>query len=135
MEKTKQDTAQRAEVEALQAAQTEDGGGDSENTGPEDLVLRFSNPYKFGGMEYNDVDLSGLENVTAGVLENVGKIVSKKNPSLNPALQEMSLVFCPHLAQRVSRLPLEFFAGLPAKEAIKLKSLITTFLYGGGGEG
>ena len=134
MEKIKQDTAQQAEMEALQAAQAEDGTEDAEATEPEDLALRFAKPYKFGGMEYTEVDLSGLEDVTAGVLENVGKIVAKKNPGMNPALQEMSLTFCTYLAQRVAKLPLEFFTGLPAKEAIKLKALITNFLYAGDGE-
>lgn len=134
MEKTKQDTAQQAEMEAMQAAQAEDGTEDAEATEPEDLVLRFAKPYKFGGMEYTEVDLSGLEDVTAGVLENVGKIVAKKNHGMNPALQEMTLTFCTYLAQRVAKLPLEFFTGLPAKEAIKLKALVTNFLYAGDGE-
>ena len=80
------------------------------------------------------MDLSGLEDVTAGVLENVGKIAAKKNPGMNPALQEMSLTFCTCLAQRVAKLPLEFFEKLPAREAIKLKALVTNFLYGGDGE-
>lgn len=134
MEKNKKDNAQQAEMEALQAAQAENGTEDVENTEPEDLVLRFAKPYKFGGMEYTEVDLSGLEDVTAGVLENVGKIVAKKNPGMNPALQEMSLTFCTYLAQRVAKLPMEFFTGLPAKEAIKLKALVTNFLYAGDGE-
>lgn len=134
MEKNKKDTTQQAEMEAMQAAQAEAGAEDAEDTEPEDLVLRFSKPYKFGGVEYTEVDLSGLEDVTAGVLENVGKITAKKNPGMNPALQEMSLTFCTYLAQRVAKLPLEFFTGLPAKEAIKLKALVTNFLYGGDGE-
>lgn len=134
MEKTKQDTTQQAEMEAMQAAQSENGAEDAEGTEPEDLVLRFAKPYKFGGVEYTEVDLSGLEDVTAGVLENVGKITAKKNPGMNPALQEMSLTFCTYLAQRVAKLPLEFFTGLPAKEAIKLKAMVTNFLYGGDGE-
>ena len=131
MEKNKLDTAERADMEALEA---QAGAEDGEDTEPEDLVLRFGKPYKFGGQEYTEVDLSGLEDVTAGVLESVGKIVNKKNPGMNPALQEMSLTFCTYLAQRVAKLPLEFFTGLPAKEAIKLKALVTNFLYGGDGE-
>lgn len=134
MEKAKQDAAQQAEMEAMQAAQAEAGAEDAEDTEPEDLVLRFAKPYKFGGMEYTEVDLSGLEDVTAGTLESVGKIAAKKNPGMNPALQEMSLTFCTYLAQRVAKLPLEFFTGLPAKEGIKLKTLVTNFLYGGDGE-
>ena len=131
MEKNKLDTAERADMEAMEA---QAGAEDGEDTEPEDLILRFAKPYKFGGQEYTEVDLSGLEDVTAGVLESVGKIAAKKNPGMNPALQEMSLTFCTYLAQRVAKLPLEFFTGLPAKEAIKLKTLVTNFLYGGDGE-
>ena len=131
MEKNKLDTAERADMEAVEARAGAEGGEDTE---PEDLVLRFGKPYKFGGMEYTEVDLSGLEDVTAGVLENVGKIAAKKNPGMNPALQEMSLTFCTCLAQRVAKLPLEFFEKLPAREAIKLKTMVTGFLYGGDGE-
>ena len=131
MEKNKLDTAERADMEAMEA---QAGAEDGEDTEPEDLILRFAKPYKFGGQEYTEVDLSGLEDVTAGVLENVGKIAAKKNPGMNPALQEMSLTFCTCLAQRVAKLPLEFFTGLPAKEAIKLKTMVTGFLYGGDGE-
>lgn len=131
MEKDKLDTAERADMEALEA---QAGAEDGEDTEPEDLILRFAKPYKFGGQEYTEVDLSGLEDVTAGVLESVGKIVSKKAPGLNPALLEMSMQFCNYLAQRVAKLPLEFFTGLPAKEAIKLKTMVTGFLYGGDGE-
>ena len=131
MEKDKIGAAERADMEAMEAQARAEGGEDTE---PEDLVLRFGKPYKFGGQEYTEVDLSGLEDVTAGVLENVGKIAAKKNPGMNPALQEMSLTFCTCLAQRVAKLPLEFFTGLPAKEAIKLKTMVTGFLYGGDGE-
>ena len=131
MEKNKLDTAEREDMEALEA---QAGAEDGEDTEPEDLILRFAKPYKFGGQEYTEVDLSGLEDVTAGVLESVGKIVSKKAPGLNPALLEMSMQFCNYLAQRVAKLPLEFFTGLPAKEAIKLKTMVTGFLYGGDGE-
>ena len=99
MEKDKIGAAERADMEAMEAQARAEGGEDTE---PEDLVLRFGKPYKFGGM--------------------------------NPALQEMSLTFCTYLAQRVAKLPLEFFTGLPAKEAIKLKTLVTNFLYGGDGE-
>lgn len=131
MEKNKLDTAEREDMEALEA---QAGAEDGEDAEPEDLILRFAKPYKFGGQEYTEVDLSGLEDVTAGVLESVGKIVSKKAPGMNPALLEMSLQFCNYLAQRVAKLPLEFFTGLPAKEAIKLKTMVTGFLYGGDGE-
>lgn len=100
----------------------------------ESLVLKLTRPYVFEGKTYEELDLSGLENVTAGTLENVGRQVSKKNPGINPAVLEMSTPFCHMLAGRVAKLPLEFFQRLPAKDGIALKALITNFLYGGDGE-
>lgn len=100
----------------------------------EDLILRFKKPYKFEGEEYTELDLSGLENVTAGTLENIGKIMAKRSPGLNPATIEMELGYCELLAARVTGKPLEFFQGLPGRDAITLKSKIVGFLYGGDGD-
>lgn len=117
---------QEAPQEATEEA-TEEAAEDS-------LVLKLTKPYIFEGKTYKELDLSGLENVTAGTLESVGRQVSKKNPGINPAVLEMSTPFCHMLAGRVAKLPLEFFQRLPAKDGIALKSLITNFLYGGDGE-
>lgn len=97
------------------------------------LILKFRKPYKFEGVEYTEVDLSGLEDVTAGTLENIGKILSKKSPGLNPATIEMEMGYCELLAARVTGKPLEFFQRLPGRDAIALKSKIVGFLYGGDG--
>ena len=58
-------TAERADMEAVEALAGAEGGEDTE---PEDLVLRFGKPYKFGGQEYTEVDLSGLESSSTMVL-------------------------------------------------------------------
>ena len=99
----------------------------------ESLILKFRRPYPFEGQEYTELDLSGLENVTAGTLENIGKIMAKKSPGLNPATIEMEMGYCELLAARVTGKPLEFFQRLPARDAIALKSKIVGFLYGGDG--
>ena len=99
----------------------------------ESLILKFRRPYPFEGQEYTELDLSGLENVTAGTLENIGKIMAKKSPGLNPATIEMEMGYCELLAARVTGKPLEFFQRLPARDAIALKSKIVGFLYGGMG--
>ena len=94
----------------------------------ESLILKFRRPYPFEGQEYTELDLSGLENVTAGTLENIGKIMAKKSPGLNPATIEMEMGYCELLAARVTGKPLEFFQRLPARDAIALKSKIVGFL-------
>lgn len=99
----------------------------------ESLILKFRRPYQFEGQEYTELDLSGLEDVTAGTLENIGKILAKKSPGLNPATIEMEMGYCELLAARVTGKPLEFFQRIPGRDAIALKSKIVGFLYGGDG--
>ena len=70
----------------------------------ESLILKFRKPYMFEGKEYTEVDLSAMEDMTAEDLCAMGKIMTK------------------------------FFKGLPPKEGIKLKNMVTGFLYGGDGE-
>ena len=98
----------------------------------EDLVLRFQKPYSFEGETYTEVDLSGLEDLSAADLCKVGKMV-KKIDGVDP-IAEMSLPYAIYMAARVTGKPLEFFQQLPAREAIKLKNLVAGFLYGGDGE-
>lgn len=98
----------------------------------EDLVLRFKKPYSFEGETYTEVDLSGLEDLSAADLCKVGKMV-KKIDGVDP-IAEMSLPYAIYMAARVTGKPLEFFQQLPAREAVKLKNLVVGFLYGEVGE-
>lgn len=98
-----------------------------------ELVLRLSKPYAFEGKTYTEIDLSGLESVTAGTLGRIGKTVLQQSPSLNPAMLESTMLFCIELVVRVTKRPYEFFRGLPVQDAMKLKALVTNFLYGGDG--
>ena len=98
----------------------------------EDLVLRFKKPYSFEGETYTEVDLSGLEDLSAADLCKVGKMV-KKIDGVDP-IAEMSLPYAIFMAARVTGKPLEFFQQLPAREAVKLKNLVVGFLYGEDGE-
>jgi len=108
----------------------------AETAGEEEngLVLKLSRPYVFEGQTCTEIDLTGLEAVTAGTLERAGKAVLQQSPSLNPAMLESTLPFCVELAVRVTGKPYEFFRGLPVRDGLGLKVLITNFLYGGAGE-
>lgn len=110
---------------AENAAETEDSV---------DLIVKFLRPYHFEGQEYTQVDLSGLEDVSAGALQNVGRALLKKRPGLNPSTLEMTMDYANMLAARVTSLPLEFFERLPGKEGMKIKTAVVGFLYGGDGE-
>ena len=59
-----------SDIEKIQPVTAED------ETEEESLVLKFRKPYKFEGQEYTEVDLSGMEDMTAGDLCAVGKLAT-----------------------------------------------------------
>lgn len=93
-----------------------------------DYVLRFSKPYTFEDAVYNEVDLSGIEDITAADMIAVQKVMNKGGAV--DVLPEMSMQYACIIAARVAGKPIEFFTGLPAKDAIRLKNIVTGFLFG-----
>ena len=82
----------------------------SEQEEGEELVLRLSKPFHFEGKEYTEVDLHGLEDVSAADLCKVSK-QAKKETGADP-IPEMSLPYAIYMAARVTGLPVEFFQRL-----------------------
>ena len=100
----------------------------------ESLVLKLSKPYVFEGRTYEELDLSSLENATAGDLAQAAKITSKKHRGLNPATLEMATEYAATIGHLMTKLPLEFFERMPAKDAIALKGKVVGFLFNADGE-
>ena len=91
-------------------------------------VAVFSKEYDFEGKKYKEVDLSGLENMTAEDLHQANKVfVSEGNIATVP---EITLEYAFILAASATHLPLEFFQQLGARDALKVKNRVTNFLYG-----
>ena len=121
------------EAEKVQGARTAAAGAAGDQEGEEEsLILKFKKPYKFEGREYTEVDLSAMEDMTAADLCAVAKL-SGRDTGITP-IPEMTIPYAIHMAARASKLPVEFFRGLPAQESMKLKNLVSGFLYGGDGE-
>ena len=97
-------------------------------------MLKLSKPYVFEGRTYEELDLSGLENATAGDLARAAKITSKKHKGLNAATLEMTAEYAAVMGHLVTKLPLEFFERMPAKDAIALKGKVVGFLFNADGE-
>jgi hypothetical protein len=93
-----------------------------------DYVLRFCKPYTFEGETYTEVDLSGIEDITATDMIAAQKVISKSGTV--EVLPEMSMQYACVIAARVAKKPIEFFTGLPARDAIKLKNIVTGFIFG-----
>lgn len=91
-------------------------------------VIKFNKPYVFEDQTYESVDLSGLEDMSARDMIQAQRTMEKSG-SIN-VLPEMSLEYACIFAARATKLPVEFFQGLPPKEAIRLKNKVTNFFYG-----
>lgn len=93
-----------------------------------ELVWDLAKPYSFEGKSYHKIDLTGLENLTAADMIAVNRLLSRNGNS--DTMQEVSLEYACALASRGSGQPMEFYEGLPPKEAIRLKAKMTHFLFG-----
>lgn len=112
------------EERATETVQTNMGKAEEEDR----LVLPLSKEYQFEGKKYTEIDLHGLEDLTAADLISVNRHLSRTGNT--DYQQELTLEYACELAAAGSELPVEFFKGLKPKDAIRLKSRVTAFLYG-----
>lgn len=101
---------------------------DTQTAEEEKLVIELTKEYMFEGKKYTKVDLTGLNNLTAEDMIAANRVLSR-NGNVD-FLQEMTLEYACVLASKGSDLPVEFFRGLKPKDAMKVKSRVTGFLYG-----
>lgn len=94
----------------------------------EGLVVTLAKPYNFEGKTYTEIDLSGLEDMTAADMIAVTKRINGMSGS-SVLMPEVSMEYSVHLAARATKQPVEFFIQLPMKEALKVKNRVTGFLF------
>jgi hypothetical protein len=88
----------------------------------------FKKPFVWEDETYTEIDLSGLEDLSAKDMIQTQRVMEKSG-SIN-VLPEMSLEYACIFASKATKMPVEFFQALPPKEAAKLKNRITSFFYG-----
>ena len=92
------------------------------------LVVTLKNPYHFEGKEYTEIDLTTLESLTTNDM-----IAAERHYSRHTAISampELSFEYSMELAARATKLPVEFFFGLPPREGMKVKNRVASFLFG-----
>ena len=104
-------------------------GEDSAEGGEESLVIKFRKPYLFEGKEYTEIDLSGMENLTGDDMVAINRYMARSS-SGSAAVPEVSVEYACYFANRATKLPVEFFTGLPAREVLKVKNRVLGFLFG-----
>lgn len=91
-------------------------------------LVKFSKPYKFEGQTYEEIDLAGMDSLTAEDMIAAEKHLMRSG--VFSPLPEMTVEYVQFIAARASGQPVEFFKGLPPKDAIKVKNRVTSFFYG-----
>ena len=92
----------------------------------EDLKLVFDKPYKFEGETYKEVSLEGLKEITAQTMIDAEKYYGRTGDF--SVIPEMTMDCACYIASKVTDKPIEFFLGLPAWEAIKLRNRVRAFM-------
>jgi hypothetical protein len=93
-----------------------------------ELVFAFLSPYVFEGVEYKELDLSGLRRLSGQDLADVEHFCVRTGA--NGVQPELSFDACAFLASRVSGLPIEFFTNMPILEARATRNRVRAFLQG-----
>lgn len=92
----------------------------------EEYKINFNQSYFFEGEEYKSIDLLKMTEMTTRELKNIHKKVSRDN-SGSELIPESSLTFAIEVAHMVTKLPLEFFYNLSAKDMTKIRLKVFNF--------
>ena len=122
-----QEAASKAASVSADTAPKADEAAEDEDE--DSLILKLKKPYKFEGKEYTEIDLSGLEDLSAADMIAVNKYMDRTATGIQ-VMPEVSLEYACVFASKASKLPVEFFTGLPPKQAIKVKNRVMGFLFG-----
>lgn len=119
-----------AEIKAAEAEQQAAPAADAAQEPDEEnkYLIKFRKPFIWEDNTYTEIDLSGLEDMSAKDMIQAQRIMERSG-SIN-VLPEMSLEYACIFASKAAKMPVEFFQALPPKEAIKVKNRITNFFYG-----
>lgn len=90
-------------------------------------LVKFSKPYRFEGKTYSEVDLSGMDDLSAEDMIAADRYLTRSGSF--SVMPEMTLEYACFIAARAAKQPIEFFKGLPPKDALKVKNRVTSFFY------
>lgn len=91
-----------------------------------DLKITLSKPYAFEGADYKEVDLSALENLTGKDFREIELLVVGRGQSV--VFAEQTINGANAIAAKCTKLPVEFFEGLPLKDALAVRNTVMVFL-------
>lgn len=93
-------------------------------------VVKLSRTYEFEGEKIQELDFSGLEDVTADDMIKANKVLASSGTV--SVLPENDLHYTLIIAASATGHPIEFFKSLKPRDAIKVKNKVTSFFFGEG---
>lgn len=91
-----------------------------------DKKIVFKKPYKFESNEYQEIDLSGLDQLKTSDLIDADKQFSSTGQF--SVMNEIALGYTCIVAAKATGKPVEFFENLPAGDGLKVKNTVMAFL-------
>lgn len=111
-------------MEATETKKVTQEAGDAGN------VVKLSRTYEFEGEKIQELDFSGLEDVTADDMIKANKVLASSGTV--SVLPENDLHYTLIIAASATGHPIEFFKSLKPRDAIKVKNKVTSFFFGEG---
>lgn len=90
------------------------------------LLISFNNPYLFEQSEHKEVDLKGLHDLSTTDIIDADKEFAETGQFA--MMNEVTTGYACIIASKATKLPVEFFLRLPAKEGLKVKRTVMNFL-------
>ena len=92
-----------------------------------DPVVKLSKTYEFEGARISEVDLSGIDNLTAKDMFKAHQNMTMQN---HVSVQlESDPVYCKLIASFATQLPSEFFDEISLKDFTKIKNKVSAYFF------
>lgn len=100
---------------------------DEEETEENPLIVKFTKPYTYEDKTYEEVDLTNIENMSGAQLCVAQRMYAKTGSvAMSPELDPNYSCIVAHL---VTKLPVEFFKKITAKDLGRVKRAISGFFF------
>lgn len=93
-------------------------------------LIRFKQPYRFEGQEYEELDLSGLERMTVKDAIDAQKKLFEQQEEATLLLTETTTAFARMVAAKASGKPVEFFQQMPRGSGKLVSNAVKAYLNG-----
>ena len=96
----------------------------------ESLIIKLSKEYSFEGEKVSEINLSGLEDVTAKTMMRANKTYAKTSGGGGELVPEITLGYALIIAEECTKYPIEFYERLNPRDAMKVRTTIVGFMFG-----